>query len=468
MVVLITHENVTIAGMAVVRKLTISIALSVIISFLAWIAVQIHFTLGAVLFISAVLLPQAIFWKYYGKKPHMLAPFLVISLVSMALLTPPLVTGPNVEFGLHQITGCWEGNGDAWPIEGAADVMYSCNQVLGNSTVRVIGAAWKSMRVELPLLGDFVTIYEPRGKVDKAYNNATKRIESKGYIKLVEDYGTYSGILEDDLFIRGEECIYLAKTRVLGGGLAVVSTRGSCSGVKEFALRWHDDYLWNVSEPPIFERYRFNWSSSSEVKTGRLVLSEWPDEWIKNTYHNIGVELRGTGYVKKAEGKRGDCRWSLWTRNRNSYYVALKGKKILVLSGETGAVKKAAEELSPCGLENGREVDGVTPEEVLSAVIEELNDTFSLKPTEWKAAPWALSGGEFSIASTGGKSLKVAVLVYGIPEQCGYARYLLETSDWRATSICFKRGRYFVVVAVKGDVESVNAVLSSIFQPKRI
>ncbi|AEK72793.1 hypothetical protein GQS_04460 [Thermococcus sp. 4557] len=445
-------------------KLAVSIAISALLSFLAWILLQLNHFLGVLLFISAVIIPPAVFRDYYSKRPLLLAPFLVISLVSMVLLTPPPVMGPNLEFGLHQATGCWEGEGDTWPIDGTADVMYSCNQVLGNSTVRVTGSAWKSRRIELPIVGHFVAIYEPRGKVNKAYDDATKRIESKGYTKLVENYGTYSGIIDDFLFIKGNGCIYLAKMRVPGGGLTVVSARGHCPGVKAFALRWRDPGIWNASEPPIFREYRFNWSSSGSVRVGRLNLSDWPGEWVKNTYEAMEIELKETGYVKRMEGKSGDCRWSLWTRGGESIYVSLREKEIIVLRGKMEDVERTAKGLS-CGLKNGREVRGPTPEEVLNAVIGELNGSFVLKPVG-EPALWALARKEF-LTSVGEKNVSVALLVYGIRGQCDYARYLLDTSDGRTTSVCLERGEYFVAVAVKGDVEGVNAVLSSMKRLKK-
>ena len=445
------------------KKFVLSLASSALLLSLAWIGIQLHLLLGIALFASAFLLPPMVFREYYRGKPHMLAPFLIISLVLMAILTPPPMSGPNVEFGLYFVTGCWEKGEDTWPL-GGGELTYSCNETVAYSTVLVSGAAWKSARVELPLLGRFVTIYEPRGKADNAYLKATDRVESEGYLKLVEDYGTYSHIMRDALFAKGGECVYLAETRILGGGIAVISARGPCRGVKGFALRWHDDYLWNASEPPIFREYRFNWSSKGSVRVGKLDLSDWPGEWVKNTYKAIEIELKGTGYVKRMEGKSGGCRWSLWVRNEESHYVALKGKEILVLSGKTGEVKNLADELSPCGMMNGQEVRGPAPEEVLNAVIGELNGIFILKPAG-EPAIWALAGKEF-LTSVDEKNVSMTLLVYGIRGQCDYARYLLGSSDGRTTSICLERGRYFVAVAVKGGPEDVSSVLSSIKRPK--
>ena len=442
-------------------RLLASIAISALLSFTAWIAVQLNSILGGVLFLSAILIPPAVFSDYYGKRPRRIAVFLAVSLLLMIPMTPPPITGPNVEFGLHFATGC--GKNTEGRLEDGG-LTCSCNETVAYSTIGVSGIAWKSLRVELPIIGRFVTIYKPSQKVDNAYREAIERAESGGYLRLVGDYGICCHIIEDALFVRCDECVYLAKTWIPGGGLAVISARGPCRGVKGFALRWHDDYLWNVSEPPTFEEYRFNWSSKDGVRIGRLVLSDWPDEWVKNTYHSIGVEFKGTGYVKRMEGKSRSCRWSLWAREGKSYYVALKGKEILVVGGKMEDTERTAEKVSPCGLKNGRKVEGQTPKEVFNVVISELNGSFVLKQVQ-ASIPWALAGGEF-LTSLGGKNLTVTVLVYGIPEQCNYARYLLDTGE-NTTSICIERGGYFVAVAVRGDSEGVSTVLSSIKGPKR-
>ncbi|ASJ11911.1 hypothetical protein [Thermococcus thioreducens] len=440
-------------------KLAVSIAISALLSFLAWILLQLNHFLGVLLFISAVIIPPAVFRDYYSKRPLQLAPFLAASLILMFLFQPPPVSGPNIYFGLHFATGCWEKEGDIWPLS-EGELSYSCNEIAAYSTVRVSGVAWKSVSVELPLLGGFVTLYEPREKADKAYREATERLELEGYIKLAENYGTYSHTIKDALFVKGNECVYLMETRVLGGGLAVISARGPCRSVKGFALRWHDDYLWNVSESPIFERYRFNWSSKEGVKIGRFIPVEWPKEWVKNTYKAIEIELKGTGYVKQMEGKIGDCRWSLWTRGEKSHYLAIKGKEILVLSGKTEDVERTAEKVSPCGMKNSRKDEGKTPEELLNLVVSALNGSFALKPAQ-EQNPWALAGEKLV-----GENLSVTLLVYGTQWQCNYARYLLDTGE-NTTSICIGRGGYFVTVAIEGDAKSVSVVLSSIKQPKR-
>ncbi|MBP1911967.1 hypothetical protein [Thermococcus stetteri] len=443
-------------------KLAVSIAISALLSFLAWILLQLNHFLGVLLFISAVIIPPAVFRDYYSKRPLQLAPFLIISLVLMAILTPPPVTSPNVEFGLYFATGCWEKGGDTWPLRGG-ELTYSCNGTVAYSTIHVSGAAWKSSRVRLPLLGRSVTLYEPRGKANNAYREATERVESGGYLRLVENYVTDSDIIGDALFVKGEECIYLAETRILGGGIAVISARGPCRGVKGFALRWHDDYLWNASEPPTFVRYRFNWSTEDGIGVGRFLPSDWPGEWVKNTYKAIEIELKGTGYVKRMERKSGDCRWSLWTRGGESIYVSLREKEIIVLRGKIEDVGRTAKELL-CGLKNGREARGPAPEEVLNAVIGELNGSFVMKSSR-EPTLWALAGKEF-LTSVGEKNVSVTLLVYGIRGQCDYARYLLDTSDGRTTSICLERGGYFVAVAVKGSVEDTSFVLSSTARPK--
>lgn len=446
------------------REFAVSVGASALISFFAWIAVQLHHLIGVILFISAFLVPPILFRGYYTKRPRMLVPFFAVSFVLVILLTPPPVTGPNVEFGLHFVTGCWGRGGNTWPLSGG-ELAYSCNKPIAYSTILVSGVAWKSSGVRLPILGRYVTLHEPRGKADNAYREAAKRVESEGYLLIVENYVSDSDIMRDALFVKNNECIYLAKTRILGGGLAVVSARGPCRGVKGFALRWHDCYLWNVSEPPTFKEYRFNWSTEDGLKVGKFLPPDWPGEWVKNTYKAIEIELKGTGYVKRAEGESGDCRWSLWTRGEKSHYVSLRGKEILVISGETRKVENSAEKISPCGTKNAREVHEPTPEEVLNSVIKELNGSFVVKPVG-EPALWALAGKEF-LTSVGEKNVSVTLLVYGIRGQCDYARYLLDTSNKETTSICLERDGYFVAVAVKGEAKDVSFVLSSIKRPKR-
>jgi len=444
-------------------RFIISIASSAFISFFAWIAVQLHRPLGALLFSAALLLPPIVFREYYTKRPRMLVPFFAVSFVLMVLLAPPPVMGPNVEFGLHFAMGCEGREGNTWPLSGE-ELAYSCNKPFADSTISISGVAWRSSRVRLPVLGRYVTLHEPRGKADNAYREATERVESEGYLKLVENYGTYSHIIEDVLFAKDGECIYLAETKILGGGFAVLSARGPCRGVKGFALRWHDDYLWNASEPPTFREYRFNWSSSGSVRVGRFLPSDWPNEWVKNTYKAIEIELKGTGYVKRMEGKSGNCRWSLWRRDKKAHYVSLRGKEILVISGETKKVRNSVEKISPCGMKNAREVHEPTPEEVLNSVIKELNGSFVIKSPK-EPSLWSLAGKEV-LVSVGKKNVSVSLLVYGVRWQCDYARYLLDTSD-ETTSVCLERDGYFVTVAVKGDVEGVNAVLSSMKRLKK-
>ncbi|QDA30850.1 hypothetical protein FH039_03420 [Thermococcus indicus] len=444
------------------RRFIISVTFSVLISFFAWLALQPHFTLGIVLFISAVLLPPIVFRGYYGKKPRMLVPFLITALLLMLLMAPPPVTAPNVEFGLHFATGCWEREEDTWPLN-EGELTYSCNETVAYSTIHVGGVAWKSVRVELPVVGRFVTIYEPMQKAEEAYRKAIERVESKGYIKLAENYGMDSDIIGDVIFAKGDECVYLAKTRVLGGGLAVVSAKGPCRGVKGFALRWHDDYLWNVSEPPTFEEYRFNWSQKGGVRVGWFAPKDWPDEWVGNTYTAIGIELKGTGYVKVLDGKGERFKWSLWTRGEKSYYVALRDREILVIGGKAGEIEKTAEEVSPCGLKNGRRVEWKTPGEVLLEVTGELGENFAPRQVS-EPAIWSLAGGRFELD----ENLSLTILVYGTGWQCHYARYLLDTPEGNTTSICIEREGYFVAVAVRGDYKSVNAILSSISRPKKI
>lgn len=443
--------------MPMAGKLIASIALSALLSSLAWIIIQLNHLLGVLLFISALIIPPAIFRPYYRKRFRLVS-FSIISLILMLLLMPPPVTGPNVEFGLYFATGCWGRKADTWPL-GGGELTYSCNKTVAYSTILVSGVAWKSSRVRLPVLGRYVTLHEPREKADMAYREAVKRVESKGYHLVVENYANDPDIIGDSLFVKGNECVYLAEMRILGGGLAVISARGPCRGVKGFALRWHSNYLWNASEPPIFEK-RFNWSSNGSVRVGKLNLSDWPGEWVGNTYKAIEIELKGTGYVKLM-GKSGDCRWSLWVKGRESVYVALNGKEILVLRGKTEEVENSAEKLSPYCLRNGRNVAIKTPEEALNTMTVELNESLALKPLR-EPGVWALAGREFSIRE---RNATVLILVYGIPEQCNHARYLLDTGE-NTTSVCLKRGGYFVVVAVKGGIDDVSFVLSSIQRPK--
>ncbi|WP_297480762.1 hypothetical protein [Thermococcus sp.] len=436
---------------AMVLRLLGSILLSALLSFTAWIILQLSSILGLVLFVSAVFLPLYISREYYRKKPRTVI-YLTASLLLILLMRPPPVTGPNVAFGLYFATGC--GNVDT--PEGDEGFTCSCNETIAYSTVHVSGVAWKSKIIELPITGRFVTVYEPLEKAEKSYREAVESVEGEGYLKLVEDYGTYSHVIKDVLLSKGNQCVYIAETRVLGGGLAVISARGPCRGVKEFALRWHDDYLWNASEPPIFMRYRFNWSSSNGVRVGKFTPKDWPSEWVRNTYRDIAIELKGTGYVKKLEGEDGECKWSLWVRKGTSHYVAIDGKEILILSGKTENVEQTAERMSPCGLKNGWKAEEYTPEKALSLVLSELNGSFAPKPAE-PPVMWSLAGEKFTL----GENTIVTLLVYGTEEQCNYARYLLDTKK-NTTSICLKRAGYIVTMAVKGDAKDVSVVLSSI------
>ena len=437
-------------------KLIGSILLSAFLSFSAWIVLQLSSILGLVLFVSAVFLPLYVFREYYNKKSRT-AIYLTVSLLLILLLKPPPVTGPNVAFGLHFATGC----GNVETLDRNGGFTCSCNETIAHSTVHVSGVAWKSKIIELPVIGRFVTVYEPLEKAEKSYREAVESAEAEGYLKLVEDYGTYSNLIKDALLSRGNECVYIAETRVLGGSLAVISARGSCRGVKGFALRWHTDYLWNASEPPIFKRYRFNWSSLDGVRVGKFIPENWPSEWVRNTYMVIAIELKGTGYVKKLEGEDGECKWSLWVREGRAHYIAIKDKEILVLSGKIEDVERTAERVSPCGLKNGRKAEGHTPEEALNLVLSELNGSFALKPAE-PPTVWALARKKFIL----GENTTVVLLVYGTGEQCNYARYLLDTGK-NTTSICLERAGYLVTVAVKGDAKNVSVVLSSIERPKR-
>ncbi|WP_457741290.1 hypothetical protein [Thermococcus sp.] len=133
-----------------------------------------------------------------------------------------------------------------------------------------------------------------------------------------------------------------------------------------------------------------------------------------------------------------------------------------MLSGKTGDVERTAEELSPCGLKNGRKVEWKTPEETLSLVVSELGGSFALKPLS-RPIIWALTGGRFEL----GENLSLTILVYGTREQCHYARYLPDTTQ-NTMSICIKSKNYFVVVAVRGKANEVRTILSSIKQPKKI
>ena len=437
-------------------RLLSSIALSALLSFTAWIVLQLNSTLGVTLFVSAVFLPLYIFREYYSKKSRT-AVYLTVSLLLILLLKPPPVAGSNVAFGLHFATGC--GNVEA--LGGGEGFTCSCNETITYSTVHVSGVAWKSKIIELPITGRFVTVYEPLEKAEKSYREAVESAEAEGYLKLVENYGTYSNLIKDVLLSKGNECVYVAETRVLGGGLAVISAKGPCRGVKGFALRWHTDYLWNASEPRIFERYNFNWSSLDGVSVETFTPKDWPSEWIMNTYRDIAIELKGTGYVKKLEGKDKECKWSLWVREGRAHYVAINGKEILVLSGKTERVERRAERVSPCGMKNGRKAGGYTPEEALNLVLSELNESFAPKPAR-PPTIWALAGKKLIL----GENTTVIFLVYGTGEQCNYARYLLDTGE-NTTSICLERGGYLVAVAVQGDTKDVSVVLSSIKRPKR-
>ncbi|WP_457741291.1 hypothetical protein [Thermococcus sp.] len=224
-------------------------------------------------------------------------PFLVVPI----LLMPPPITGPNVEFSLHLVTGCKNVK------DSEEGITCSCNEIIAYSTAHVSGIAWKSLRFKRPVVGGFVTVYEPKGKAEKSYRETIERVESRGYTKLVENYGTDSDVIKDVLFSR-EKNASTSRRREFSTGLGGNLCKGGpCRGVKAFALRGHDDYLWNASEPQIFGEYRFNWSQTDGISVGKFAPSDWPDEWVRNTYKAIAIELKGTGYVKILEGKSGKC-----------------------------------------------------------------------------------------------------------------------------------------------------------------
>ncbi|NJE30634.1 hypothetical protein E3E38_06185 [Thermococcus sp. 18S1] len=211
-------------------KLAVSIAISALLSFLAWILLQLNHFLGVLLFISAVIIPPAVFRDYYSKRPLRLAPFLIISLVLMVILTPPPVTGPNVEFGLHFATGCWKPEENPWPLNGSADVAYSCYYLTESGVIHVSGMAWEKTWVRLPITGRVVVLDVPTEEADSAYLAAVERAEKSGYEPVAGNQTPRATLLR-----KGRRCVYIAERDVLGEGVAVVSARGNCEAVEEFA-----------------------------------------------------------------------------------------------------------------------------------------------------------------------------------------------------------------------------------------
>jgi hypothetical protein len=223
-------------------KLLLSVTMSSLIVFFAWIVVQLSRPLGHLLFVLAFVLPLLLFGSYYRREPRALVPFFLVTLLAVVVMVPPPIMGLNLTSALHLKTGCWGVEGGTWPLNGSADVIMSCRYLMepAGEMVYVAGLAWRDTEVELPLRGRFVVLWEPREKADEAYLNALHETERKGYVKVSENFGG-GGILRNVLMRKGSQCVYIGEMRI-AKGLAVVSARGQCEGVEEFvsfrASRW--------------------------------------------------------------------------------------------------------------------------------------------------------------------------------------------------------------------------------------
>ncbi|WP_157727073.1 hypothetical protein [Thermococcus siculi] len=218
------------------REPLLSVTVTAMVGSVAWIAVQLNPYAGAVLFFAAIAAPLLLFRRYYRNHVHGIALFVPAAIVIIVLLYPPPAAGPNIHFGLHEITYCWGLEGDPWPLDENAEVVYSCRVYVNYTRIHVSGIAWKETVVELPVRGGFVILWEPRERMEQAYLRAVGIAEKAGYKITVEDFGNRDGRIHDVLLAKGSKCVYIGEFRILGGGLAVVLAEGPCSGVMPFAL----------------------------------------------------------------------------------------------------------------------------------------------------------------------------------------------------------------------------------------
>lgn len=220
------------------QKLLLSILISMLMAFSAWVVVQLNQLSGLFLFALAFFLPVLAFRNYYLKRPKELTLFASITLIALVLMTPPKGAGLNLASSLHLQTGCWSADESPWPLNGSADVVQSCSYLMepAGKIVHVAGMAWENTEVELPITGDFVVLRNPRDKADKTYLNALQEVKSRGYVEVSGNLSAGGGILRNVLMRKGNDCVYLEELRI-AKGLAVISVRGDCKAVESFTRR---------------------------------------------------------------------------------------------------------------------------------------------------------------------------------------------------------------------------------------
>ncbi|ASJ06629.1 hypothetical protein [Thermococcus pacificus] len=216
-------------------KLPASVLMSAVISFFAWIVVQLNRPLGLATFALAFLLPVVTFRRYYSRKPRMLVPFGILVILIAILLTPPRATSLNLVSGLHLKTGCWDVEGSLWPLNESADVSQSCSYLVepAGKVVHVSGMAWKNLEVRMPITSYPIVLRRPAEKADGAYLNAVQNARENGYAEAPGNFGPRESIIREVLMRKENHCVYIAEVRI-AGGLAVVSVRGDCRAVDEF------------------------------------------------------------------------------------------------------------------------------------------------------------------------------------------------------------------------------------------
>ncbi|WP_157722402.1 hypothetical protein [Thermococcus gorgonarius] len=209
--------------------------MSAVISFFAWIAVQLNRPLGLATFVLAFLLPVVTFRRYYSRKPRMLVPFGILAILIAILLAPPRATSLNLVSGLHLETGCWGVEGSLWPLNGSADVSQSCSYLVepAGKVVHVSGMAWKNLEVRMPVTSYPIILRRPAENADGAYLNGVQNALENGYMEAPSDFGSRESVVREALMRKGNHCVYIAEVRI-AGGLAVVSARGDCRAVDEF------------------------------------------------------------------------------------------------------------------------------------------------------------------------------------------------------------------------------------------
>ncbi|ASA77015.1 hypothetical protein CDI07_01455 [Thermococcus sp. 5-4] len=218
------------AVVAIMKGLALSLLFGIPLLLAAWMVVQLNELAGALLFITAFTLPLILLRGYFHKNPGKAAIFVGVMVVLTLFLRPPSASGPNVYFGLHFATGCWKPEENPWPLNGSADVAYSCYYLTESGVLHVSGMAWEKTWVRLPVTGRVVVLDTPTEEADRAYLAAVERAEKSGYEPV-----TGNQIPKATLLRKGSQCVYISEMDVLGGGVAVVSARGNCEAVKEFA-----------------------------------------------------------------------------------------------------------------------------------------------------------------------------------------------------------------------------------------